>query len=172
MGGVIGDEDLVHQEGHDGADGHHDDAGQADGVDAADEPPVGPEAPDAQGDVLVLLHVEVGRQQHAADLADDRGDGRAGHAHVEYEDEHRVQDDVDDGAQTLGVHAQQGAARALQQALQHDLAEQGKGAAHDDVEVLLAHGDDLLHLGLGAEERSGTGQAQHAAEGEAHECQK
>ena len=75
-------------------------------------------------------------------------------------------------AQTLGVHAQQGTAGALQQPLQHDLAEQSERAAHDDVQVLLAHHYDLLHLGLGAEERPGAGQTQHAADGKAHERQK
>ncbi len=49
VGGVVGDEYLVHQERHHRTDGDHNDAGQADGIDLADEPEVRAEALDGQG---------------------------------------------------------------------------------------------------------------------------
>ena len=124
VGGVVGDEDLVHQERHHRADGDHDNAGQADGVDLADEPPVGAEAPQGQGDVRVLFVVEVNSQRAAAELADDGGDGGAGHAHFQSEDEDGVENDVDDSAQPLGVHAEDRPPGALQEPL--DRTETGR----------------------------------------------
>ena len=60
MGGMVGDEDLVHQECHHRTDDDHNDAGgRADGMNLADEPEVGAEALDGQGDIGILLVVEV-----------------------------------------------------------------------------------------------------------------
>ena len=130
------------------------------------------EAPEREGNVGVLLVVEIDGQRAAAELADDGGHGSARHAHVQYEDEYRVEDDVDDGAQPLGVHAQQGAACALQQPLIHDLAEHAQRADGDDAQVVVAHGDDALHLRLGTEEQVGAGQTQQGGDDEAHHSQK
>ena len=104
LGGVIGNEDLVHAEGHHRADGHHDDAGQADGIDIPHQPPIGPEAPELQMDLLVLLQVEDQCQNTAAELSDDRGHRRAGDAHVQHEDKDGVQHDVDDRRNGVAKH--------------------------------------------------------------------
>ena len=116
--------------------------------------------------------VEVYGQRTAAELADDGSHGGACHAHVQHEDKHGVQHDVDDSAQTLSVHTQQGAACALKQPLVHDLAEHAQRADGDDAQVLAAHLDDVLHLGLGAEEQIRAGQAQHGGDEEAHHGQE
>lgn len=117
-GGVIGNEDLVHAEGHHRADSHHDDAGQADGIDIPHQPPIGPEAPELQVDLLVLLQVEDQCQNTAAELSDDRGHRRAGNAHVEHKDEDGVQHNIHDSAQSLGIHGQDGPGRCPVKAAQ------------------------------------------------------
>lgn len=172
LGGVVRDEDLVHAEGHHRADGHHDDAGQADGVDVAHQPPIGPEAPELQVNFLVLLQVEDQGQDTAAELADDRGHRRAGNAHVQHEDKDGVQHDVHNGAQTLGIHGQDGPAGALQQPLEHDLAEQAQGAAAADQQIVRAVFHNVVDLGLGPEEGPGKQQRQHGADGKAHHRQE
>lgn len=59
-------------------------------------------------------------------MSGDRGDGRAGDAHfrekapAEYKE--GIQNDVEDGAKELGVHAVKGEARGLQEPLHADLA--------------------------------------------------
>jgi hypothetical protein len=55
---MVGDEDLVHEEGHHRADGHHDDGRNADGIDAADDVAVGAEAAEIQVDIGILGVVE------------------------------------------------------------------------------------------------------------------
>ena len=172
MGGVVGDEDLVHQERHHRADGDHNDAGQTDGVDLADEPEVGAEAAEGQGDVGVLPMVEPDRQRKAAELADDGGYRRARYAHFQPEDKNGVENDVDDSAQPLGVHTQQGAAGTLQQPLVHDLAEHAQRADGDDPQIVVAHLDDVFHLRLGAEKQVGAGQTQQGGDHKAHHRQK
>ena len=171
-GGVIGDEDLVHEERHHRADGDHNDAGQADGVDLADEPEVGAEALDGQGDVGILLVVEVYGQGAAAELADDGGHGGAGNAHVQGKDEDGVQNDVDDGAQTLGVHTEDRPPGALEQPFVHDLAEHTQRADGHHPQVVVAHADDVLDLRLGTEEQVGAGGTQKGGDDEAHQRQQ
>ena len=169
---MIGDEDLVHQEGHHRADGHHDDRGDADGVDTADDPPVGAEGAKAQTDVGVFLHVKVDRQGAAAALADDGGDGGTGHPHLKHEDEHRVEDDVDDGACPLRNHGVDAPSGTLQQPLEHDLTEQGKGAAGDDLQIAVAHVNDVLLIGLEGEQRIAEGKSQHSGNHKPYKGQK
>ena len=76
------DEDIVQSEGHDGTDGSHDDGGHAHGINAPDNEPVGPEALERQGNFRILSGVEVHAQGRAHHLAQYRGPGRAGDAHV------------------------------------------------------------------------------------------
>ena len=103
-GGVIGDEDLVHEEGHHRADGHHHYRRQADGVNTADDAPVGPEAPEHQVKLRVFLQIQHQGEDAGKNLPDDGGNGRARHAQLEYEDENGVQNDVNNGAGALGIH--------------------------------------------------------------------
>lgn len=59
-------------------------------------------------------------------MSDDSGDGRAGDAHFREkapaENKEGIQDDVEDGAEELGVHAVDGETRGLQEPLHADLA--------------------------------------------------
>ena len=169
---MVGDENLVHQEGHQRADGHHNHAGQADGVDAAHNAPVGPEAPEAQVDVVVFGEIEVNRQHHAAALADDGGDGGAPNAHAQGEDENGVENDVDDGAQALGVHGVHRPPGALQEPLEHHLAKQEEAEAADDLQIFVAHLGDVLHAGLVGEQGGAEAQAQHRRHHRPHKGQE
>ena len=114
LGGVVSDEDLVHAEGHHRADSHHHHGGQADGIDIAHDLPVRPEAPEPKVQIVVLPQVHIQSQTAAAELADNGGHSGTRHAHFEHEDEDGIQHDVDNGAQPLGIHGEDGAAGALQ----------------------------------------------------------
>lgn len=70
-------------------------------------------------------------------MSGDRRDGRAGDAHfreeapAEYEE--GVQDDVEDGAEELSVHAVKGETRRLQEPLHADLAADADAEQEADV---------------------------------------
>ena len=165
---MVGDEDLVHAERHDRADGDHHHARQADGVDLADDLPVWAEALKVQADVVVLLQIEIERQRAAAELADHRGNGGAGDAHIQHKDADRVEDDVHDRAEPLRVHREDGAARTLQQALEHDLREQTQRRAAADAQIRRAIIDDVVDARLGGEEHPREERGENRADGEAH----
>ena len=161
------DEDLVHAEGHHRADGGHDDGGHAHGVDAADNLAVGTEALEAQRDLRVPLRVEVDAQGSAHQLAQHRGPGRAGNAHVEREDKDGVEDDVDDRTHHLGDHAVDSLAGGLEQALDADGGEDAEGEDRTDADILRAALHDLRHIRLDLEEGPGEQRAQHREDGRA-----
>ena len=171
-GGVVGDEDLVHEEGHHRADGHHHHRRQADGINAADDAPIGLEAPEHQMDLRIFLQIQHQCKDAGADLAGDGGNGGARHTQIKQKNEDGVQNEVDEGAGALGIHGQNAVARALEQPFQHHLAEKSYRAAHDDVQVLVTHLHDLLHIRLAAEKEIRQTQAQHGTQQEAHEGQK
>ena len=166
------DEDLVHPEGHHRADGGHDDGGHAHRVDAADDLSAGAEAPEAQSDLRVLPCVEVDAQGRAHHLAQHRGPGRAGNAHVEYEDEDWVEDDVDDRAHHLGNHAVDGLSGGLEQALDADGGEDAEGADGTDADIRRAALHDVRHIRLDQKEGPGEQGSQHREGQRAAQAQK
>ena len=122
--------------------------------------------------IVVLPQVHIQSQTAAAELADNGGHSGTRHAHFEHEDEDGVQHDVDDGAQPLGVHGEDGAAGTLQQALEHDLAEHSQRGTAADAQI----GDAVIHnvvdVRLGAEEGPPKAQGQHGGEYKAHHRQE
>ena len=138
--GREGHQDLVHEEGHHAAHALHGDAGQADGVDAADGLGAGPEAPEADLDVGVLIEVEVQRHARAAELADDGGRGSAGGAGqglaAVAEDEDGVENDIHDSAHQLADHTQMGAAGGSQRLLAHGLGKEAEAEHAAELQIL------------------------------------
>ena len=137
--GREGHQDLVHEEGHDAAHALHGDAGQADGVDAADGLGAGAEAPEADLDVGVFVEVEVQRHARAAELTDDGGHSSAGGAGqglaAVAEDEDGVQHDVHHSAHQLADHAEVGAAGGGQQLFAHGLGEEAEAEDAADAQI-------------------------------------
>lgn len=68
---------LFMPESHHAADALHDDGGQAHLIDALDGVPVRPEAAEVETHLMVFHMVDADAYGHAAELADDRGPGRA-----------------------------------------------------------------------------------------------
>ena len=120
----------------------------------------------------ILLQIQHQGKDAGKNLPDDRGNGRPGHTHLEHEDENGVQDDVDNSPGPLGIHGENAVAGALKQPLQHHLAENTHGCAHDDHQIPVAHLNDLLHIGLTAEIEIRQGQTQDGAQDKAHKGQE
>ena len=118
----------------------------------------------------VALQIQKDGQQSAHKLAQHgrhrrAGDPQPGHA-AQTEDKDGVQHDVDDGADHLGGHGQDGPAGGLEQALKAELAEKTHGEPQADAGVGGAHLHDLRHaLSLGHEKRPGE---ENADQGERH----
>ena len=153
-GGGKSDQDAIHAVDHDGADGLHDDAGQAHEIDAPDNLPVRPEAPEAQRHLRIFPQAEQQRQQRSHDLSRYRGDGGARHLQPrkaqQPEDQDGVEDQVDDRADGLGDHGVDRAPGGLKQPLERDPEKQPRRHTAADGQILGAVAEDLLHAGLGA----------------------
>lgn len=175
-GGGKGDEDLVHAEGHHRADGVHDNGGDAHGVDLTDDMAVGAEMAERGLDVMVHPGVEIDRQNGGHDLSDDGGGGGAGYPHfgegTDAEDEDRVQNNIDDGAQSLGEHGLDGPSGGLEETLHGDFQEDAEGKGGADGEVDGARLNDDAAVGLEGEVDPGDGKAQHQEDQIAQSGQK
>ena len=167
--GLKGAEDQVHHIVGEGADDHHQDGGETDLVDLADNPPARPDLPDTDGQLPVFRGMEDQTDDRRDSLADHCGRGRAGGGQTEaeghrhrkaaeldhiprFEDEKGVEDDVCHRAHHLGPHRQMGPSRGLQQAFHRHLHIQEKGNDGDDTEVGIGIMPDALDLGLGVDE--------------------
>ncbi len=139
-------------EDHDGEHAVHDDGGNTHRQDGAHDPAVQPEVAVAEGDIVVIACVQVHAHDSAAPLTDDGGDGGAGGAHggqtEPAEDEHGIQQNVDDGAGGLSDHALNGAAGGLEQTLSQNLGEGAHSENAADAGVLDAVLHGLRHVGL------------------------
>ena len=111
-------------------------------------------------DFLVLPAVEIDGQDACENLAQHGGQRCACNAHIKHKDEDGVEDDVENSTQALGNHGIDGAAGGGKQTLQHHLAEQAKGHAAHDHQVIAAILDDILVCGLGGKEDAGTEQTE------------
>ena len=156
-------QDLVQSQGHHGAQGLHDNGRAADAVDVPDGGGAGAEAPQGEPHHAVAGHQHKAHC-HANQLAQHRGDGGACHAQggegAQAEDEHRVQDQVDDCADALDDHGPHRIARGLK----HPLA----GELHADPQREHGHNGEVLsavfpHQGVAVEEAHKAG-AQGQAE--------
>ena len=143
-----GEEDLVHAEHHGGADGLHDDGGEAHPVDLRRHLAVPADLPGQDVDVRIAFEVQHQGSGGSHNLPCHRGNGGAGHLHPGQaepaEDQDGVQHDVDEGAGKLGAHGQERAAGGLQQPLKAELAENTDGAAQADGGVIHAVVDNHL----------------------------
>lgn len=171
-GRVIGDEDLVHQKDHHGANGHHNDRGDADGVNAADDLPVGTETAEVQLDVGVFPPVEDETEDAAANLPDHGGNGGAADAQTKHKDENGVKDDVDDSAQALRVHGVEGTAGALKEPLEHHLAEKAERTAAGDEQIVTTLLHDIGNACLSGKKRTGKEYGQNGTDNKTHKGQK
>ena len=155
-GGGEAQQDAVEEEDHHGADALHEDGGDADAVDGPDGGAVEADLFGAQVELRVVPEVQEEGQPGGHPLADDRGQGRAGHLQPgqaeEAEDEDGVQDDVQNGPGELGDHGELGPAGGLEEPLQGDLAEEAQGGAQADASVGGSVADDLGRVGLEPEE--------------------
>ena len=136
---------TVNGDGHgqraDGGDGILEAEGQAHAQQAADEG-----LADAGVVRVHLQHGELAHQhpqapQSAGQLADDGGPGRACHTHVEEEDEHDVQHDVEQRRDDDGQHGGAAVAQGAHDARCHVVQHRGRNGKEHRLDV----GDGLVH---------------------------
>lgn len=153
-GGAERQQNLVHQIGGDRANGSHQDRGEADGIDLADDGEIKADLFEIDADIGIVLLIEDNAQRRGDELADNGGVGGTLDAHggaaEETEDHNGIKNDIDDGADTLNVHGDEGLAGALQHPLSGDLHKDADGADADDGKILGAvfrddGGNTLLH---------------------------
>ena len=153
---------------HQGADCNHDHGGDADGEDSGDHPAVGPEAPQIQPHIGILLFVEEHGQKEGHNLTDDGRDCRARDAHARQaepaENQDGIQNDVDHGAGSLGDHGVGGAAGGLQETLEENLSEDAEGGNRDHPDIAHAVGDGVRLRGQRAHIRFGAENAEKGAQ--------
>lgn len=153
-GGAERQQDLIHEVGGDRADGGHQNGGEADGIDLADEGKIETDLFGIDTDIGIVLLIEDNTKHCGDQLTDDGSIGSAPDAHgraaEEAEDHDGIEDDIDDGADALNEHGDEGLAGALQHPLGGDLHKDADGADADDGKILGAvfrddGGNTLLH---------------------------
>ena len=150
---TLGQKDDVEQIRHYRTDRHHDDGGNADGTDIAENRALGVEALQIQLQLGILFDVENQRHDARHDLTQYGCPCRARYAHIEYKDKDRVENDVDDRADALRNHGVDRAPRGGQQAFQHHFAENAEGNAAYDRQIAGAVLNDFRIGGLKPEEQ-------------------
>ena len=171
-------EDLVHGEVHHGADGVHDNGGDTHGQNGFENIRAGYDGLQGEVDIGVVLQIEEQGQQRGGKLTGHGGDGSAGGAHggdaqeLHTENEHRVQKDVDDGAQTLGDHGVGGAAGGLKHPLEEDLKENAGGEQGADPGIGNAAFQDLCRCVLHHIIRLSTEQTEEDKQGGGYQTQE
>ena len=154
------DQNQIHEVGHDGADGHHEDGRHADIVDPSDDGGHGMEHP-AEREMNLFIEPEVQEQAEAGRnaLTENGGIGCSGNAELrkaaQAEDHNRIEDNVDDGPGQLGDHRQDSQTGGLQKPLEGHLEEQTDGERAHNAEVCVSGRDNLRDGGLALNERTG-----------------
>ncbi len=114
---------------------------------------------------MVFHMVDADAYGHAAELADDRGPGRACHPHGRQaqpaENKDRVQDDVHHGARHLADHLVYRLARYLQHTLHGHGHEQPEGEHGNDPHVVRAAREDLGVLCERSHKQAAARRAEH-----------
>ena len=91
-------------------------------------------------DFRIFLQIKKQGEQHGNDLSDDGGDCRSRNAHFrhskETEDHDRIEDNVNDRAESLGDHGVKGFSGRLQETLEGKLHKNAERAGENDGEVL------------------------------------
>ncbi len=145
-------QNQVQEIGHHGADGLHYNRRNAYLIDDPDSRQAGSKAPHADADIGILPDVEEDGQHHGQNLAGNRGNGSAadakGRTAAQPEDHDRVQDNIGDGACTLGIHIVDGPSGGLENPFQHNLHKDAKGKHQTDGQVLDSVLDDHRIIGL------------------------
>ena len=118
----------------------HDEVGGAQLQDLARGLPVRPDAGGSQGHGRLVAEQKPQDPHRRHALGEHRGQSRARHAHVEDEDEHRVQEDIRHRADDRGIHAD------LREALGVDVAVEARGGHGED------RADEVnVQIGLGVD---------------------
>ena len=172
---VEGAENQIEAVIHQRTDGNHNHGGNADAEDAADHGFVRTEAAQLDLHFGILFPVQQNGHDKGKNLSDDGCGSGAGDLHpgkTEHsEDQNRIQNDIDDGTETLGEHGIAGASRRLQQPLKQNLPKNTEGDDRNDADIVGAVLDGLrvgregAHIGLRSEDAEEDTQ-QHSAEGE------
>lgn len=129
-----------------------------------------------QGDLLVLSLMEENGQGEGYKLTKYGGDGGAGHAQAgesqKTKDQNGIQDDIDDGAGSLGDHVIEGLSGGLQQPFKGDLQEDTDAEDSDDLQILRAILNDPGIGSLGSKKRAGTERPEDGKDQTADKIQK
>ena len=168
--------DFVKAKYHDRADGLHDDGRNADSIDFADDLFVWPEFLHVDTDLFVDADVEKGAQSSADDLSDHGRDGGSCHLQPrkaeQSEDQDRIQDDIDNGAGSLGDHSVKSFAGCLEKSFHGNLYVNADGADGDDFHILDPILDDRFLRRLRNEKQPGAKDPDKSGEQKADDCKK
>lgn len=161
-------QDLVHSESHDRTDRHHQNRRDADYVDGFDGLCIEAHFFERQVDIRIFARIVENAEDHRDDLSEDGRDSCSGNAHLreteQTENQDRIEDDVEDRAESLRDHIVKGQSGRLQQPLHVDLHEYAERADADDGHILCPVLKNLRITCLCGEERAraeNTDQGEH-----------